>query len=116
MTDGTGAWVVSSGWQITVSALPQAVLATNQASLQVLDCLATSTQLFVASPSQGTGLWSLVSAPSFGTLVLSSLLDLNPYVSGVTVAGDYVVRWTVTSVLQTDFVEVSRNVQRNLFV
>jgi hypothetical protein len=57
----------------------------------------TSTTLAGNSATSGTGVWSVVSAPAGSAPVFGSPNAGNSFVSGLTVAGDYLFRWTISN-------------------
>jgi gliding motility-associated-like protein len=93
-------WTITNGTcasnnatvQIAVTASPTAANAgTNQTI-----CANTAT-LGANVPTVGTGTWSLVSQPSGGAAAIATPTANNSGITGLTVAGDYVFRWTISN-------------------
>ncbi|MGQ0828815.1 MAG: PKD domain-containing protein [Bacteroidota bacterium] len=90
-------WTISNGIcpastdDITITIIPAPSVSDAGADQNL--CNTTTTTLSGNSPSVGTGMWSVVS----GTAVVTTPTSLTSGVTGLTIGGTSVLRWTITN-------------------
>jgi len=90
--DGSCAEAFSSSVCVTVLGAPTA----SSAGTTQQVC-GTNTTLAANAATSGTGMWSVVSVPPSGSPVISPMNSPTATVTNLTVAGDYILRWTITN-------------------
>ncbi|TAG86741.1 MAG: PKD domain-containing protein, partial [Bacteroidetes bacterium] len=93
-------WTISNGActpsstfvDITRDALPSASVIT-----AIPDICADNTTITANNPAVGTGLWSVVSAPSGANPTFVNANNNSTIINGLTVAGTYTIKWTITN-------------------
>jgi len=90
--DGACAEAFSSVECVTVLGAPTA---SNAGPAQ--NVCGTSTTLAANAPTSGTGMWSVIAAPAGSSPAFASVNAPNSFVSGLTAAGDYLFRWTISN-------------------